>query len=222
MLMVRSKIGGGRAAMPRQWEEISTMRHILGALGALAFLIGCAGVASAQAPAPPAAPPAAPAAPAPATAPAAPAGPTASGNFMDSAGKAVGKVSMAQDTAAVVIRIEMTGVPAGWHGLHIHAVGKCDGPDFTTAGGHYNPGIRKHGARAADGAHVGDLPNVFAGADGRVTAEIVARGVNLGGPPNHLFDEDGSALVLHATEDDHRTDPTGNSGGRIACAVLAK
>lgn len=173
-----------------------TSRYVIGAVSALAVLALAAG-ANAQA--------------------------VAKGNFINGQGAGVGSAELADaGQNVVVVRLQLTGVPQGWHGLHLHAVGKCDGPDFASAGGHFNPGGRKHGHRVGEGAHAGDLPNVFAGADGKVMAEVVAHGVSLGGGGNSLFDADGSAIVVHAAEDDHKTDPTGNSGGRIACAIITR
>jgi Cu-Zn family superoxide dismutase len=147
----------------------------------------------------------------------------AKGGFVDGQGKALGSAEFADAGGnVVVVRLQLSGVPQGWHGLHLHAVGKCDGPDFASAGGHFNPGARKHGHRVGEGAHAGDLPNVFVGADGKITAEVLAHGVSLGGGANSLFDADGSAIVVHAAEDDHKTDPTGNSGARIACAIVTR
>lgn len=105
-------------------------------------------------------------------------------------------------------------LPAGPHGLHLHAVGRCDGPDFASAGPHWNPTNRKHGSESPDGPHRGDFPNLQIGADGRGVATLAL-------PPGFL-DEDGAALVIHAGPDDYRTDPSGNSGARIACAVLRR
>ena len=146
----------------------------------------------------------------------------AKGGFADGQGKALGSAELADAGGVVVVRLNLSGIAQGWHGLHLHAVGKCDGPDFMSAGGHFNPGARKHGHRVGEGAHAGDLPNVFAGADGKITAEVLAHGVSLGAGANSLFDADGSAIVVHAAEDDHKTDPTGNSGARIACAVVTR
>ena len=120
-----------------------------------------------------------------------------------------------------MIAVELTGIPAGPHGLHLHTTGQCDAPGFTTAGGHLNPGAKQHGADNPAGAHLGDLPNVTADASGTVSVVI-----HFAGAPDALvaalFDADGSALVLHAGPDDYKTDPSGNSGTRIACGVLTK
>ncbi len=123
-------------------------------------------------------------------------------------GSAAGSASLSDRS----LTIEATGLPAGVHGLHLHAVGRCDAPDFTSAGPHWNPTNREHGSENPAGPHLGDLPNLTVGPDGR-------GGVTLAVPPG-LLDGDGAALVIHAEPDDYRTDPSGNSGARIACAVL--
>ena len=147
---------------------------------------------------------------------------TGKGSFIDGQGKTLGGATLADSGPnLVLVRLQLSGIAPGWHGVHLHAVGKCDGPDFVSAGGHFNPAQHKHGHLSVNGAHAGDLPNVFAGADGKVMAEVLAYGVNLGGGAS-LLDADGSAIVVHAKEDDHKTDPTGDSGGRIACAVIAR
>jgi Cu-Zn family superoxide dismutase len=112
------------------------------------------------------------------------------------------------------LSIDANGLSPGAHGLHLHAVGRCEGPDFTSAGPHWNPANRKHGSDNPEGAHAGDLPNLVAGADGRGTAELNV--------PDGFVDADGAALVVHAAPDDNRTDPSGNSGARIACAAFTR
>ena len=103
----------------------------------------------------------------------------------------------------------------------MHETGKCE-PPFKTAGGHFNPGKKDHGALLATGAHAGDLPNVFAAADGTLKFELLAPGLTLAAGPNSVFDADGSSVVLHAKADDYRSQPAGDSGDRIACGVLAR
>ena len=148
--------------------------------------------------------------------------PQAAAELKNAKGEAVGVVGLWEDSNGVHLTTQVRGIPAGRHGFHIHAVGRCDPPDFTTAGGHLNPGGKKHGLKSPSGPHAGDLPNLEIGTDGTGRLEYVARLVTLGAGPTSLFDADGSALVIHAGPDDETTDPTGNSGGRIACGVLTK
>jgi len=112
------------------------------------------------------------------------------------------------------------GLPMGAHGTHIHMVGRCDAPDFASAGAHWNPAGKQHGLQNPQGPHAGDLPNLLIGTDGRGSLTIDLHGGAMAGPGG-LLDEDGAALVIHANADDMKTDPTGNSGGRIACGVIS-
>lgn len=115
----------------------------------------------------------------------------------------------------------LTGIPTGTHGTHIHAVGRCDAPGFETAGGHFNPGGRAHGLSNAAGAHAGDAPNIVADATGRADVDLTFPAASLRvGDAASLWDTDGSAVVIHASADDQRTDPSGNSGARVACGVI--
>lgn len=131
-------------------------------------------------------------------------------------GQALGSVRIWQTAGAVGLRVEGNGLPVGRKGIHVHAVGRCDAPGFTTAGPHWNPAQRRHGLASPAGPHAGDLPNVPVAANGSLRETLVLSGASLAA----LADADGSALVLHAGEDDNVTDPSGNSGDRIACAVL--
>ena len=101
-------------------------------------------------------------------------------------------------------------------------MGKCEPPEFTTAGSHFNPEGKKHGLSNPEGPHAGDLPNLDVAADGTGQVHYLATKVTLNPGPASLFDADGTAVVVHANADDHFTDPTGNSGGRIACGVIQK
>ncbi len=148
--------------------------------------------------------------------------PQATAELRNAKGEVVGTASFWEDANGVRIAAQVRSVPAGRHGFHIHAIGKCDPPDFTTAGGHFNPTGKKHGLKSPDGPHAGDLPNLEVAADGTGRLDYVTKLVTLGAGPTSLFDADGSALVLHANPDDEATDPTGNSGGRIACGVIVK
>jgi len=139
----------------------------------------------------------------------------------DAGGQTVGQLTLTQrgrDSVRVVV--EATRLPAGTHGTHLHATGRCDPPGFTTAGAHLNPTARQHGMRNPNGPHLGDLPNLTVGTNGTGRMEAtVAGSLSPGQAP--LFDADGTALVVHATADDMVTDPSGNSGARIACSVVA-
>lgn len=131
-----------------------------------------------------------------------------------------GSVMMTQTASgAVLVEVEATGVPEGMHGFHIHEIGECEG-DFESAGGHIASGL-DHGVGSDSGPHPGDLPNVYAGADGTLRAEFFTRGFTIGmvGDPR-LLDDDGSAVILHAAPDDYSTQPAGNAGRRIACGVV--
>jgi len=142
--------------------------------------------------------------------------------LVDTTGKGIGTVQLHQDAAGVVlVRIDAAGIQAGAHGIHIHQTGRCEGPGFTSAGGHFNPTNKKHGLDSPDGAHGGDLAQIPASFDGSGKHEATTNRISLTPGPLNINDADGSALVVHAAADDQVTDPTGNSGGRIACAVLA-
>ena len=121
----------------------------------------------------------------------------------------------------VNISIAFAGISEGVHGVHLHTVGSCVAPEFTSAGDHLNPDGRQHGTANPAGPHWGDLPNVTIGRAGTGTLSATLRGAPEG-VLARLFDGDGTAVVLHATADDYRTDPSGNSGGRIACGVLTR
>ena len=128
-------------------------------------------------------------------------------------GEARGTATFSSDGRVTQIRVQGEGLPPGLHGVHLHAVGKCEGPAFQTAGAHWNPAGKQHGHENPLGAHLGDLPNLTVGADGRGNAGFSVAG--------DIADADGTSLVIHAKPDDYKTDPSGNSGDRIACAVVA-
>lgn len=135
-------------------------------------------------------------------------------------GKEVGSVNLTQTPHGVLINVSVKGLPPGEHAFHVHAVGKCE-PPFTSAGGHFNPGNKKHGIMAAEGQHAGDMPNLHIPQSGDLVVEVVNTGITLDkGKPNSVFDADGSAVIIHAGGDDYKTDPTGDAGGRIACGVI--
>jgi Cu-Zn family superoxide dismutase len=131
-----------------------------------------------------------------------------------------GTVEVIQTHGSLLVSVHGVNLPPGTHGAHIHAVGRCDQPDFASAGPHWNPTGRQHGRENPAGAHMGDLPNLVIGANGRGSLEFNIPGGWMRRGANPVLDADGAAFVIHAAADDHRTDPSGNSGARIACAVL--
>jgi superoxide dismutase, Cu-Zn family len=147
---------------------------------------------------------------------------TAAAEIKDASGRTVGTANLTQLGSAVRMVMQVSGLPAGVHAVHIHEVGKCEGPAFTSAGGHFNPSGKQHGALNPQGSHAGDLPNLTVAADGTGRLETTSEQISLGTAPTALSDADGSALVIHAAPDDFRTDPTGNSGARIACGIITK
>ena len=147
---------------------------------------------------------------------------SAHATLRDAQGKTLGEATLRESSAGVLLKVDLTGVPAGTHAFHIHAVGRCDPPDFMSAGGHFNPAMAKHGLMAAGGPHAGDMPNVYVAADGKLSFEVLDTNVTLASGPKSLFDADGSAVVLHAMGDDYATDPAGNAGGRMACGVIMR
>jgi Cu-Zn family superoxide dismutase len=154
---------------------------------------------------------------APQAAPPAQKGEMARATLKDATGQTVGEVTLQQTPGGILVRGTLNGVPAGEHAIHIHETGKCEGPDFKTAGGHFNPGKKQHGLMSAKGKHAGDLPNLYVGQDGKLQFEHFA---NNGLKLKSLMDKDGSAIVVHAKADDHMTDPAGDAGGRIACGAV--
>jgi len=150
------------------------------------------------------------------------AGPAAKATLRDAQGKDVGTATFKPVKGGVQIAVSVAGLAPGKHGFHVHAVGKCDAPDFKTAGPHFNPTGKQHGHKNPQGAHAGDLPNLTVGKDGKGKATYTAKGVTLGEGPGSLLGPDGTALVIHADPDDERSDPAGNAGARIACGVIVR
>lgn len=137
--------------------------------------------------------------------------------FHSTGGMEIGRATATEVAGGLRITIDVSAMPTGRHGAHVHAVGRCDAPDFLTAGAHWNPTGARHGSMNPQGPHGGDLPNLLIGTDGRGTLGITLPGATMAG----LLDADGAALVIHAAADDLVTDPAGNSGARIACGVFA-
>jgi Cu-Zn family superoxide dismutase len=147
--------------------------------------------------------------------------PVLNADIRDAAGRTRATATVEQSGDSLRVRVEATAMTPGSYGVHIHTTGRCDAPAFTTAGPHWNPTGAMHGKDNPKGMHKGDLPNLMVGADGRGSFEYTIPHAILSGMlPTKLVDADGAAIVIHAKADDHRTDPSGNSGDRIACGVL--
>jgi len=140
-------------------------------------------------------------------------------------GKAIGSANLIDAPRGLLIRVEVSGLTPGWHGMHIHSVATCADAGFKASGGHV------HGMGAATTIHgmlnqmqtdLGDLPNIFAGADGHAAAETFTPYLALGDASGRLniLDSDGSALIIHAAADDHQTQPIGGAGARVGCAAI--
>jgi superoxide dismutase, Cu-Zn family len=151
-----------------------------------------------------------------------PAEKTAHADVLNAKAEKIGTATLHEVQGGVRIDLDIAQLPPGIHALHVHAVGKCEGPDFKSAGPHFNPEGKKHGTQNPEGPHAGDLPNFEVGADGRAKTSVVATRVSLGDGANSLFQSNGTALVIHEKEDDNLTDPAGNAGSRIACGPVQK
>ncbi|RYD65122.1 MAG: superoxide dismutase family protein [Sphingomonadales bacterium] len=132
-------------------------------------------------------------------------------------GSAAGSAVATATPEGLTVTVSVTGITPGEHGVHVHMTGKCDAPGFTTAGGHWNPASTQHGLDNPQGAHAGDMPNLNVADDGTGTLSFTLRS----GTMAQLLDADGSAFVVHAGKDDQKTDPSGDSGDRVACGVFA-
>jgi len=146
---------------------------------------------------------------------------TASATLKDGEGKEVGTAKITETPNGILIALDLASIPVGAHAFHVHAVGKCEGPDFKSAGPHFNPDDAKHGIMNQHGPHAGDMPNLEVPADGKLQVEVLNTLVWLKGE-NSIFDDDGAAVVIHAKADDYKTDPAGDAGDRIACGVIAQ
>jgi Cu-Zn family superoxide dismutase len=148
---------------------------------------------------------------------------TATAPIKGADGKDLGVVTLTEAPHGVLVKLELKGLTPGWHAVHFHEKGDCSAPDFKSAGAHvHTAATTVHGLLNPDANDSGDLPNVFAGADGSVNAEAFSALVSLrgaGGRPA-LLDADGSSIVVHANPDDYKTQPIGGAGARAACGVI--
>lgn len=140
--------------------------------------------------------------------------------FVNADGKHIGTATLMQTPGGVLIDVKVDGVTAGVHAMHIHETGRCDAPDFTSAGDHYNPTGAKHGFVADSNHHAGDLPNQFVQHDGVLQAHVFTPQLTMGEGKGTLFDADGSALIIHTKAEDYASQPSGEAGDRFACAVI--
>lgn len=145
----------------------------------------------------------------------------AEARLVGAAGQTIGWARLTEDAAGQLhLNVHVAGLTTGRHGIHLHAVGQCVGPTFGSAGGHHNPLGAEHGLDNAAGAHAGDLPNLVVNVAGRGHLDATSHHATLSNGSVSLLDADGSAIVIHANEDDQVTNPTGNSGARVACGVI--
>ncbi|NVD44660.1 superoxide dismutase family protein [Qipengyuania atrilutea] len=141
--------------------------------------------------------------------------------IMSSTGAQLGTATLLENGNSLSVSVEVAGLPPGSHGFHLHTTGRCEAPDFQSAGGHLNPANKSHGIYSPNGAHLGDLPNLQVSDNGTAaqTFSLVGNNVN---SEAAIFDADGTAVMIHAGADDYRTDPAGDAGSRIACGVLRR
>ena len=149
-----------------------------------------------------------------------PAAPSATVEIHAADGSLRASGTLAQRAEGIAVHVEAHGMAPGSYGIHVHAVGQCAGPGFASAGGHWNPTGKQHGRDNPMGMHEGDLPNLVIAADGNGVLDAVIAGGMLNSGSAALLDADGAAIVIHADADDYRTDPSGNSGPRVACGVV--
>jgi Cu-Zn family superoxide dismutase len=146
----------------------------------------------------------------------------AKADLLNAKGAPVGTATFSEKSNGVQLDLKASNLAPGLHGFHIHAVGRCEAPDFKSAGPHFNPEGKQHGWDNPQGHHLGDLQNLNVGPDGKANVRILVPGVTLGAGPKSLFHEGGTSLVIHEKPDDGKTDPAGNAGPRIACGVITR
>jgi Cu-Zn family superoxide dismutase len=146
-------------------------------------------------------------------------GPTVVAAMLNTDNAELGSAGITPGKDGVQLDIDVSGLAVGSYGVHLHAVGKCDGPDFKTAGAHWDPAGKQHGRDNPLGAHLGDLPNLTVTTTNKGKLSIALPRLNINGDSG-LLDGDGTSIIIHAMPDDYRTDPSGNSGARMICGVF--
>lgn len=136
-------------------------------------------------------------------------------------GADVGSVTLTELPSGVLLEVDLTGLPAGAHGFHIHQTGSCS-PDFGAAGGHFAGGDKQHGLKVEGGPHAGDMPNIHVPESGALSVEVVNTAISFHDGDGALFDDDGSAIVIHKGADDYESQPSGDAGSRLACGVITE
>lgn len=142
--------------------------------------------------------------------------------LVDVSGRSIGQARLQETSHGVLLMLELRNATPGVHALHIHEVGRCDPPSFTSAGDHFAPDRRSHGFLNPGGPHAGDLPNIYVPTSTELSLEYLIPNVTLGAGPRSLLDADGSALVIHSGKDDYASDPAGGAGDRLACGSIMR